>query len=129
MWNRSYYSLAILIKFTKALATVGLNKIKTQEALVLTNILLYFISPNLKVRKTFSSSLFFISFGTRREKYNAGPKELLILTHWRFSQGRWRHAKYFTIIHPKFGSIFKVISITITNHMNIGALLNKESPD
>lgn len=76
--------------FTKALGNVGLNKIKMQEALVLMNnaYWLYFISPDLKVRQTFSSSLFFISFCTRRENYSARPKELLILTHWRFSQSR-----------------------------------------
>ena len=117
------------MNFTEVLGMVGL-KIKIQEALVPMNnvYFLYFLSPNLKVSKRFLSSLFLISFCTRRENYNAGPKELLILTHWRFPQGRWSHAEYFSIIHPKFGGIFKVISITITNHMNIGALLFKESP-
>lgn len=78
------------MNFTKALEIIGFNKIKTQEPLVLMNnaYLLHFISPKLKVSKKLFSSLLFVSFCNKRENYNAEPKELLILTHWRFSQGR-----------------------------------------
>lgn len=82
--KQKLHSTEFLMNFTKALGMVG-HEIRTQEALVLMNdiSLQYFIFLNLKVSKRLSS-LFFVSFCTRRENYNAGPKELLILTHWRF---------------------------------------------